>query len=161
MLTWIPVWNPPPKSTGSLSGSRWAQAVWMRSREVIRVQVHEFGFDLFEGLAPGLGQFGEKEEEASRADAGVDPERHGHAQQRLEDREGVSQQEASDPEEPHRNGHGRAPNPVGEDFGDQHPRHRRERHGISRDGRQHQHQEHHRRHVAASFLEVIAKPMPT
>src|ERR1039458_7451174 len=36
MLTWMPAWKPPPKSTGSLSGCWWAQAVWMRSRDVMR-----------------------------------------------------------------------------------------------------------------------------
>ena len=35
MLTWMPVWKPPPKSTGNWSGSVWAQAAAMRSREVI------------------------------------------------------------------------------------------------------------------------------
>src|ERR1017187_2308020 len=244
MLAWMPVWNPPPKSTGSLSGCWWAQAVWMRSREVmirksearnpkskgnpkseIRRRAHgrrngaqalgckipeqgagagacrrdraelyccslkaallcsprtatcladrgalrtsDFGLrasclvhqlllNLFQRLAFGFGQPCQDARKPDAADAGVNPESDGRAEDGVEDGEGIGEQKTGDPQKADRDGHGGAAYPVREDLRDDYPRDRRQGHRIRRDGRQHQHEEQGIWHEAAPALEMVA-----
>ena len=59
--------------------------------------IHQVLLDLLQRLALGFRQLGQENQEAHGADAGVNPERHGDPQQRLEDGERVGEQEASNP----------------------------------------------------------------
>src|ERR1039457_6824392 len=93
MLTWMPAWKPPPKSTGSLSGCRCAQVVRMRSREVIDRLVHQLLLDLLQALAFGLRQLEFEEHKAEGTDPGVNPEGDSRAEARPEHREGLGEHE--------------------------------------------------------------------
>ncbi len=110
----------------------------------------EAGFHIFQGDAAGFRQAKEKEEEAGGADGGVGEEGSAGTEGRVEDGEGVGEQEAGCPQSGDGNGHGAGADAGGEDFGNDDPGDGGKRHGIARDSSEHQQQ-----HGQAGAVQVV------
>src|ERR1051326_2830560 len=89
--------------------------------ESARSSVNQLLFDLFEGVSLGFRQSGAEKDKSKNADGSVTPKRSGRTERFVERRKGVSQDKTGDPKRHHGNGHRGAADPVGKDFGNNHP----------------------------------------
>ncbi len=110
-------------------------------------------FDFFQRLAFGFRHAREDEKEPDGADGPIEPECARRSQRGIEQREGEGQQEACDPQRRHRHRYCKAANAVGENFGDEYPGDRRQRHGVTADGAQGEHQ-----HGQSFQFEMVGQP---
>src|ERR1035441_4529218 len=102
--------------------------------------MHQILLDLFKRFVFGFRQFETDENETQHANHRVKEEGSRRAELRVQHRKRERQQKTREPQGRNRDGHRRAANPVRKNFRDDHPRHRRERHRVAADGRQHEQQ---------------------
>ena len=110
------------------------------------------GLSSLQPLSLCLRQSDFEEDKTGETYRTVQPERATAAQRGIERGEGERKRGATGPEGKRACGHGHAAHPRGEYLGEQHPRHRAERHGIAGYRRHH---EHH--HEEARNVQMVAR----